>query len=151
LFTTIDAMGTTDLSARVKKQDELGAVVAGAKPVNETVVIDGVRAPAGPSVRRIEEIVGQRFQRAHIDELLTQRPLEDSRTRGASPSPLPTADDLRRAGEKASQDTKAMSERGGRPPARLPMLRPPVERGLAPKPSIPNPAPKDTTAHRPGG
>jgi len=150
VFTTIDAMGTSNLSTRVKNQNELGAVVAGTQPINETVEIDGVRAPAGPSVRRIEEIVGTRFQRVQINEVFAQKPLEDSHQPTTAPPPLPTADDLRRAGAKASQDAKAISERGGPPPARVPILRPQVERGVAPKPGTPSPAKKDTTAHKGG-
>jgi hypothetical protein len=151
LFTSVSGMGTTDLATRVKTQAEMGAVVAGTKPVTETVVIDGVHAPAGPSVSHIEDIVGQRFQRARIDEVLTQHPLEDSRAQAVAPAPLPTVDQVRRAGEQASRDAKALSERGVRTPARVSLLRPAVERGLAPKGGTPKPATKDTTTSRPGG
>jgi len=152
LFTTVGAMGTANLAGSVKKQDELGAAVAGAKPVNETVVINGVRAPAGPSVERIEQILGQRFQRVHIDDALTQKPIDEAHASASTPGGgLPTVDQLRKAGEQTSRDAKAMSERGGRPSGRVPLLRPQVERGVAPKGGIPNPAKKDTTASRPGG
>ena len=151
VFTTVDALGTTDLSARVKRQNELGAVVAGARPVSETVVVNGVRAPAGPSVQRIEQALGQRFQRVRIDDALTQKPVsaDEPRANTASPS-SPTVDELRQAGDRTSREAKAISERGGRPPARVPLLRPQVDR-WAPKPGPAKPATKDTTAGRSGG
>jgi hypothetical protein len=146
VFTPMTSMGSTDLSSQVKTQTQMGAVVAGARPVSETVVVDGIRAPSGPSVERVESLLGQKLPRAQIDEVLSKRPLEQAREAGASPPP--TLDELRQAGEESSREAKALTEQGGPARGRVPLLRPSVRRGVSkPHPLVP-PSLRDSTARR---
>lgn len=153
LFTTVDALGSTDLTAKVTTQAELGSVVANTSPVNEEVELDGVAVPAGPPVSLIERRLGQRLPRAQVDDLLPRRGVlgREPRSETAAPADsMPTVEELRRAGEQASREARTLSTRGGRIPPRLPMVRPPVGRGFAPRRGVPAPAAKDTSA-APGG
>ncbi len=149
LYAPLDALGATDMATRLKTQTQLGAVVAGTKPVTESVLLDGVRVPAGPSVTRIEKLLGQSLPRVRLDDVLTQRALEEPRPEGAGPPP--TLDELRHGGETASSEAKALAEHGGRPPERLQLLRPRLRRGLAPRANPLRPAVRDSAQRRSKG
>jgi hypothetical protein len=153
LFTSVDALGSTDLTAKVKTQTQLGSAVAGASPVNEVVDLDGVAVPAGPPVSMIERRLGQRLPRVEVDDLLPRGAMDrEPRAEATTPADTaPTLEDVRRVGEQASREARALSARGGRLPSRLPMVRPAIERGLAPRRSAPAaPSAKDSSA-APGG
>jgi len=151
VFAPVDAMGSTDLASQVKTQTELGSTVADTRAISETVVLDGVEVPAGPTVTKIEQIMGRRLPRVRLEELLSQKPTSDSES-GAKVSSPPTLEELRRAGEQASREAKALSARGGLAPARVPLLRPAVRRGLSSRPGLLRaPAASDSVKRRPGG
>ena len=149
LFAPVSAMGSTDLSANIKTAGELGPAVADARPVSETVEVEGKRVPAGPPIARIERLAGVTLPRAKIDDLLQRTALGERGSRaGSTPAAAPTLDEMRRAAEQASREARALSSRGGRAPLHLLMVRPVVQRGLAPRPL---PAAVDSLARRPGG
>jgi hypothetical protein len=148
IFTSIGSLGSTDLSGQIKTQSQLGAEAASAKPVTQSVLLEGVRVPAGPPVELVEKVRGERLPRATLDEMLSKKPLVEAAS-GDESTPAPTLEELRRAGEQASREAKTISSKGGQTPEHLPLLRPSVRRGLA-KPGI-RPALKDTTSRRRGG
>ena len=148
LFTRVDAMGSTDLATHVQTQAQLGAQVAGAQPITETLLLDGARVPSGPPVDRIEQLLGKKLPRARLEDVLTQRAAGD--TRPGAGAGAPTLEDVQRAGEQASREAKAAREHGGPASGPLPLLRPPVRRGLAPRPSLRPPVARDTTRHSGG-
>jgi hypothetical protein len=148
VFSSVGSLGSTDLAGQIRTQSQLGAGASAAKPVSESVLLDGVRVPTGPSVQRIEQIQGQRLPRATIEEVLTRKPLGEAED-GDSAAP-PTLEEVRRAGEQASREAKTISSKGGQAPAKLPVFRPSVRRGLSGKPGI-LPAARDSVARRRSG
>lgn len=151
VFAPVNAMGSTDLAGQVKTQAELGSTVADARPVSETVVLDGVEVPAGPAVTKIEHVIGQRLPRARLEDLLSQKSPNESGSGASAPSP-PTLDELRRAADQATREARTLIGRGGPVPVRVSLLRPAVRRGLSSRPGLlRTPATIDSLKRRPGG
>lgn len=147
MFSPISALGSTDLGSQVRTQAQLGAAVPTTQPVSETVMVDGARVPAGPSVSAIERALGQRLPRARLEDLVAHKSEVGA---SSSAPPPPTLDELRKAAVTASTQAKSLSEAGGPAPTRVPILRPWVEHGLAkPKPHVPTAS--DSAKTRPGG
>jgi len=123
LFAPVTALGSTNLQSETKTEAQLGATVAGAHPLSETVLVEGARVPSGPSLSQIERLTGRTVPRAKIDNLVGRR---DASHGSAATAPPPSLDDVRRAGEAASKQAQQLGEKAGPSPERLSIVRPPL-------------------------
>jgi hypothetical protein len=155
VFTSLQAMGSTDLNTRIFRESQLGERVAATRPVNETEVVDGVRIPTGPAVSLIERATGP-LTRVRVDNLLSgaARPgvasgapdgAEGRAEAGATP------EETRQAAEQAAREARVLTARGGKAPSRLSIVKPMVTRRPTPRETRPSPAARDTTRRTPGG
>jgi hypothetical protein len=150
LFAPVDALGSTNLAAQTKTEAELGAAVSDARPVGETILLEGAHVPAGPPVKLVERLSGRPVSLTKVDNLLAPpHPAEH----GATPTAAPNLDEVRRAGLQASQEAHALGEKSGQAPTHLPIVRPPFGKIAAPhaKPAQKAPAESDSATARPGG
>jgi hypothetical protein len=149
LYAPVTALGSTNLPSEIRTEAQLGATVSDARPLSETVLIEGTHVPSGPPLNLVERLTGRTVQRAKIDNVLAH-PRETGHGSATAPPP-PSLDDVRRAGEAASKQAQALGEKAGPSPERLLMVRPPLGKALAPrlKPAA-APAARDSAAH-PGG
>ncbi len=130
LYTTADQLGSTDL--QVKRESELGDEVANARTVQNDAVVEGVRVPLGPSIERVERYTGRSLPRVLIADLLPHAggapPATAPGTSTVSEAPAParrlTLEETRQAGEQAAREARALKERGGAVPERVPVVRP---------------------------
>jgi len=126
LFCAANQLGSTMLD--LKPASALGAQAAAARPVVRSVLVDGVRAPAGPSIESIERAAGRPLPRVRITDLLqTVEPGAASPKQKEAASRSSGIDrvlEARRAGEQAASETKGAQSRGGLVPTRVPVVRP---------------------------
>jgi hypothetical protein len=128
VYTDVQQLGSTSMT--LKKPSELGAQAATAKPVVRSVLIDGVRTPAGPSLEAVERASGRPLQRVKLADLVqreepaptaTVKHKEADATHGNGSDRVLEA---RRAGEQAASESKSAQQAGGAAPARIPVVRP---------------------------
>ena len=123
VFAATNELGSTTLD--LKKASDLGAAAAAAKPIARSVLVDGVRVPAGPSIEAIERAAGRPLQRVKITDLLqTVEPSRAKQTTTPRANSVDRVLEARRAGEQAATETKGAQTRGGLLPARVPVVRP---------------------------
>lgn len=124
LFTSVSQLGATTMD--LKKASDLGAQAAEAKPVVRNVLIDGVRAPSGPSFEAVERAAGRPLPRVKITDLLqtVASPREKESTPAQKSTGLDRVFEARRAGEQAATETKSAQAKGGLMPQRVPVVRP---------------------------
>jgi hypothetical protein len=143
-------MGSTTLS--IQKGADLGPAVAKAQPVERSVTVDGVRAPAGPSFERIEQMIGKRLPRVKMADLLpvvTQEAASPKTQETAKPfADRASLEAARRAGEQAARETKGFQSRGGSAPTRVSVVRPIGFGRIGKRPGA---ALEDTSGVEPGG
>jgi uncharacterized protein DUF6600 len=118
VWAPIEQLGSTDVRLSLKQARDLGEVTTAARRVDNTVVRDGVRIQLGPSMQRVERALGGPLTRVRVEDLV---PEAATAPVGAPGSGI---DQTRRAAEEAARQAKALSERGGRVPLRLPVVRP---------------------------
>jgi hypothetical protein len=122
VYAPIHQLGSTNLRASVQTAENLGEAVSGARVVNNTVDRDGVRIRLGPRIEGIERAIGMPLTRVLVDDMV---PVNSALV--AQPpagTEVPGLDETMRAAQRAAREAKALSERGGRSPARLPVVRP---------------------------
>jgi hypothetical protein len=137
--------------------------MAEARPIENLTRRDGITFNRGPSIPLVERYAGP-LPRVQIDDLVPasdpfgiRRAERDSISRTLAPG-ASQAEAIRLAAEEAAREARAVTEQGGPPPARVPVVRPvgtpapapaPVDRtrGKAParRPGAGRAAPADTT------
>jgi hypothetical protein len=126
VFCSVNQLGSTTLD--LKREPDLGSQTPAARLIERSVLVDGVRAPAGPSIEAIERAAGRTLPRVKITDLLqTMEPGASSprtKERTSRPTALDRVVEARRAGEQAATETKGAQSRGGLLPARVPVVRP---------------------------
>src|SRR5262249_44832394 len=113
LFAPMDQLGATTMD--LKKASDLGAQAAAAKPVARSLLVDGARVPAGPSIEAVERSTGRMLPRVKITDLLQTGTAEPARGRETASAPKSNPIDrvleARRAGEQAASETKGAQSR----------------------------------------
>jgi len=125
VYCDVQQLGSTSLS--LKSPTDLGAQAATAKPLQRSVLIDGVRAPAGPSLQAVERAAGRPLQRVTLADLLERSQPVPSPNKNKEVDPrngYERALEARRAGEQAATEGKSAQTPGGVAPARIPVVRP---------------------------
>jgi hypothetical protein len=126
LYAPLDRMGATDLGAHVTTRERLGDRVAGAQPVNNIVVQDGVRIHRGPSLALVERIAGP-LRRVTLEETVAGAPAAGGRE--ATPGGDANVVDIeaaKREGEDNARRARTLIETRGQTPAVLPVMKPPA-------------------------
>lgn len=126
LYTTVDRMGTTDLSLHLKRQSDLGESGATLKPLENSAEAGGVQIELGPPIARIERVTGRSLTRVRVDDALSTAgggsgpEVHGGRSRPGAESGV---EDMRRAAEQNAREARALTGRANRLPARLPVVR----------------------------
>lgn len=127
LYVPTSQLAATDLPSRVRRAGDLGAKVADARPVKNTVEIEGVQIDRGPPIAEVEKQTGP-LTRVRIEDLLPAgfavRDTLGPAGRPGSVAPLDPVEQANRAGERAAREARGWLKRGGAPPARVPVVRP---------------------------
>jgi hypothetical protein len=128
LYTSVDRMGTTDLSLHLKRQSDLGEAGAGLKAVENSAEAGGVQIDLGPPITRIERVTGRSLTRVRVDDALSAASggrSADVGVRGGRSGAASDAgvDDMRRAAEQGAREARSLTGRANRLPARLPVVR----------------------------
>jgi hypothetical protein len=159
VYAPIDRLGATDLHAAVMTGEALGRAVQNPRPVENLVERDGIRFNAGPAFALVERARGGPLTRVKIEEA-PGSPSAPARKEGAAPpasapgeSGTAPAQATRAAANSAAREARALMERGGNAPARMPVVHvpaakpaePPAAGAKRPKPPSPLSAPADST------
>lgn len=164
VFVPTNQLPATTVSASVLSADQLGDDAARVRPVRNEAEIDGVVFNRGPSIERIEGVVGP-LQRASITDVIpagSRIPDGRLRPQGREPQAGPALLDVtKRAAREAARDAKQILDAGASRPMQIQVIRPidpatpPAPRGVpgarkpaarpAQKPA--KPAPRDSTGH----
>lgn len=138
VYAPIQQFGSTQVQGVTLKAADLGAATELLKPIENTVLRDGVELELGPPIERVERALGHSLVRTRIDDpgvtLGTPGGIERRNARSerpsAAPSPTVTRTPLveitRRAGEDAARDARSLAGRAGPPPSRLRIVRVPA-------------------------
>jgi len=165
-FVPVTQLGSTDLSSKMVGRAQLAAKLAGLKPADDVVPIQGVRINRGPSIEWVEQKAGP-LTRVAVQDLVPPADVASVREREAAEHPVAggqkragglaelrpaarrvaTPDSTRRAAEAAAREVRSFKDRGfvG---SRVPVVRPfgvPDRRG---EPSAITPSPPRGKAAR---
>jgi hypothetical protein len=129
VYTTLDRMASTDVRLHLEPEAEVGEALAALKPVVNAAERDGVRIMLGPPIARVERALGGPLARVRVDDVVpvgaaAAGPAGAGKGGDAAAGAGGMARTTRRAAEEAAREARVLSERGGRAPARLPVVRP---------------------------
>jgi len=148
LFAPVERLGTTDLRAHAVSRAELGSAAESARPLDNVVERDGVRYNAGPDLAFVERVRGGPLTKVKIDEALAPAPAVVGRKDAPAESPgALRIEATREAATAAAKQARALIQRGGASPARLPVPR---AAGIKPAPDQPAGAKGYRPPARPG-
>lgn len=133
-------LGSTDLRTRLVTPEQVGRVLADARPVRNYARIEGVTFNRGPALELVEERAGP-LVRARIEDLvpvdLGRRIAGPPSQEPGTPRREPRTDDgadaaadreaialTRRAAERATDEARRLGALSGASPGTLPMVRP---------------------------
>ncbi len=125
LFAPIERLGSTDIRAHAVTRADLGPAAEGTRPIENVVERDGVRYNFGPDFAFVERARGGPLPRVKIEESLGAAAGAGKRKQtSAEPTAAPQIEATREAAIAAAKQARALIQRGGASPARLPVPRP---------------------------
>jgi hypothetical protein len=131
-YVPLSRLASTDLKSQIVPAAEIARQLADAKPVDNTVERGGVTINRGPKFEVVERFSGP-LSRVRISDGAGGSKRAPGTGQQAIENDLEAT---RRAAEDAARQARGIVERGGAPPARLPVVRP-VLSAPAAKPAEP--------------